>query len=78
MANVQIRTVAVPGRTANTLTTWYEPTPSKSYPQERQSVTITPEGVSVDEKIAHVLVSMNEDIDYVAKTKRVRPHKHKD
>lgn len=72
MANVQIRTVSVSGP-ASTITAWYEPTPNKSRPQERQSVTVTPEGVTVDEKIASYLVSVHQDIDYVAKGKQTRP-----
>tara|TARA_R110000824_G_scaffold11293_2_gene49309 strand:- start:2091 stop:2318 length:228 start_codon:yes stop_codon:yes gene_type:complete len=72
MANVQIRTVSVSGP-APIITAWYEPTPSKSRPQARQSVTVTPEGVTVDEKVAAYLVSINEDIDYVAKAKQTRP-----
>ena len=72
MANVKIMTVSAHGP-ASTITTWFEPTPSKSRPKERQSITVTPDGVTVAEEVAVQLVSANEDIDYVAKDKKTRP-----
>lgn len=72
MANVKIKTVSANGP-ASTITAWYEPSPSKSRPQARQSITVTPEGVTVDEKIALYLTSVHEDIDYVNKAKKTRP-----
>ena len=78
MANVQIQTVSPNNRTSDTKGVWFEPTPTKSSQNfritERPYVTVTPEGVSVDPEIAAQLVTMHEDIDYVAKTKKIRPN----